>query len=513
MTDDAGATGVATSTATIGLGNQPPVADANGQYSGTVGVPVTFDGTGSKDPDGSIATYSWDFGDGATGSGATPIHTYAAANMYNVTLTVTDDSGASDAAGSTVEVTAAPVNQTPVADANGPYSGTVGVPVTFDGTGSNDPDGSIVAYSWDFGDGMTGSGATPTHSYTADGNYVVTLTVTDDAGDSGTDTSTVSIGAVGNEPPISDPSGPYSGTVGVAVAFDGTGSTDPDGTITSYEWDFGDGSTGGTATPTHTYAADGNYTVTLTVTDDAGASGAATTTASIGVGNRPPVSDPNGPYSGTIGVAVAFDGTDSYDPDGSIAAYSWDFGDGTTGSGATPSHSYTVAGIYHVTLEVTDDAGAMVSAMTTATIAPDGTRADVVLTGLKTPNNVQVGMGNTASRVVNAQGDGTAIAQEATVSLSVLAPAGVSARIDPASLTRLVSPKGGATKFRFKADISCDAPGNYMLEWTATIAAEQNSDVGNDTLTDTTSVRCGKPGDDGKDDEDKEHDGEEHRDQ
>ena len=86
-----------------------------------------------------------------------------------------------------------------------------------------------------------------------------------------------------NQPPISDPNGPYSGVVGTPVTFDGTGSSDPDGdgTIISYDWDFGDGNSGTGMSPTNTYAASGTYTVTLTVADDAGAVSSATTTAAI----------------------------------------------------------------------------------------------------------------------------------------------------------------------------------------------------------------------------------------
>jgi PKD repeat protein len=85
-------------------GNQPPVADANGPYNGTVGVPLSFDGSGSFDADGTIVAYDWDFGDGNTGTGVTPTHTYAAAGGYTVTLTVTDNDGLTDTATTTAEI-------------------------------------------------------------------------------------------------------------------------------------------------------------------------------------------------------------------------------------------------------------------------------------------------------------------------------------------------------------------------------------------------------------------------
>ena len=177
-------------------GNQPPTADANGPYSGIAGVTViTFDGSASMDPDGTIVSYDWDFGDGVgTGTGATPSYTYTTAGTYTVSLTVTDDGNLTDTATSTATITDPGVNQPPVADANGPYSGIAGVTaITFDGTGSSDPDGTIVSYDWNFGDGSTGTGVTPSHTYAAAGGYNVSLTVTDDAGDTDTASTTATI--------------------------------------------------------------------------------------------------------------------------------------------------------------------------------------------------------------------------------------------------------------------------------------------------------------------------------
>jgi PKD repeat protein len=347
------------------------VADPNGPYSGTVGAPVSFDGSGSTDPDGTIVAYNWEFGDGSTGTGVSPTHTYGAAGTFTVTLTVTDNAGATDTASTTATIADVP-NAPPVADPNGPYTGTVGVAVTFDGTGSSDPDGTIVAWDWDFGDGNTGTDVSPTHTYATAGTFTVTLTVTDDEGATDSASTTATVSEVPNLPPVADPNGPYTGTVGVAVTFDGTGSSDPDGTIVDYEWDLGDGAVATGPTPTHTYGAAGTFTVTLTVTDDAGATDSASTTATIAAGNLPPVADPNGPYTGTVGVAVQFDGSGSSDPGGTIVGYDWDFGDGNTGIGPTPMHAYGTDGIFNVSLTVTDDAGAADSATTTATISAPG---------------------------------------------------------------------------------------------------------------------------------------------
>lgn len=180
-------------------GNQAPTADANGPYTGTAGVAVTFDGSASSDPDGTIVSYAWAFGDGGTGSGVSPTHVYAASGTYNVTLTVTDDGGLPGTDTTTATIVAAPGNIAPTADANGPYTGTVGVAVQFDGSGSSDPDGSIVVYDWDFGDGtiVLDAGPAPTHTYAAADLYGVTLTVTDDLGAIDSDSTTADIAAPG----------------------------------------------------------------------------------------------------------------------------------------------------------------------------------------------------------------------------------------------------------------------------------------------------------------------------
>jgi len=293
--------------------NEAPVADANGPYSGVTGAPVAFDGTGSTD-DGAIVSYDWDFGDGTIvlDAGATPSHTYAFDALatypvtYDVTLTVTDDSGVPSvqpplpAATTTATIAA---NLPPTADPNGPYTGSTGAPVTFDGTDSIDPDGTVVSYAWDFGDGEIGSGPTPSNTYATAGTYTVTLTVTDNAGVTDTATAMADI-TVANQPPVADAGGPYSASTNASpcgdldprcdgdVTFDGSGSTDPDGTIVSYDWDFGDGTVvpDAGATPSHTYTVSSTYIVTLTVTDSGGATATDTAVASI-VPNQAPVAE------------------------------------------------------------------------------------------------------------------------------------------------------------------------------------------------------------------------------
>jgi PKD repeat protein len=360
VTDNDGSTAKSATQAIMGDGvNVPPVADAGGPYSGDEGVAVSFDGSGTSDPDGMIVSYDWDFGDGnmAIDGGPMPSHTYSTEGDYQVLLTVTDDGGKSDTDSTTASIGMG--NQPPVADAGGPYPGAVGVPVQLDGTNSSDADGAIASAQWDFGDGASGSGLFPTHTYAAPGPYTATLIVTDDDGETDDSTAMVVIGDGLSLPPTADADGPYAGGAGAPVTFDGTASDDRDGNITDHAWQFGDGNIGTGPMPDNTYSAGGLYNVILQVTDDDDLIASDGTLALIGDSSLPPTADANGPYNGRVDAAVSFDGSGSSDEDGDIERYDWDFGDGNSAAdaGPTPAHTYVATGKYVVRLTVTDDSG------------------------------------------------------------------------------------------------------------------------------------------------------------
>lgn len=340
-------------------GNQAPSA----VFDRTVdGGSVDLDGSASSDPDGAIVDHQWDFGDGATGNGPTTTHTYEASGSYEITLTVVDDLGATDTASATVEVSAPAPNVAPTASF---HADATALSVAFDGSASFDPDGEVVGYLWQFGDGVDGTGAQAGHTYGAPGTYSVTLTVLDDLGAVGTTTQEVVV--VDEEISNQSPTVAFSfDTDELAVSVDGSTSSDPDGEIVAHEWDFGDGSTGSGATATHTYSAPGTYTVTLVVTDDVGATASLAKDVTV-VEGPPPNRSPLASFThSTSELTVAFDGSGSTDPDGSLTDWAWDFGDGSSGNGVTPSHTYARVGAYPVTLVVTDDDGA--TSRTTRTV-------------------------------------------------------------------------------------------------------------------------------------------------
>ena len=237
VTDNAGATARDTVTITV---HDEFVIDAGSNQTVLVNEPVNFAGSVSNAPDGVNLTYSWAFDDGvdsATVSGLTASCVYNTPGDKTVALTVSY----TDANGDPVEVfdeVTITVHSAPICQAGSDQTVLVGETVNFDGSGSSDPDGGELIYSWAFGTDATpatGSGEMPSCSYSTIGAKTVTLTVTDNNGATASDTVTITV----HSAPVADAGSDQDVSVNKTVSFDGSGSSDPDGGELSYSWAFG----------------------------------------------------------------------------------------------------------------------------------------------------------------------------------------------------------------------------------------------------------------------------------
>jgi PKD repeat protein len=257
--------------------NQPPVANFTASCNTGKARQCQFNASSSSDDVG-IVSYHWTFGDGAIGLMGVMKHTFPSNGTYQVTLTVTDGGGLTNAITKSVVVGGGGGgNQPPVAAFT---SSCTNLSCSFNGTGSTD-DVGITSYAWTFGDGGTGTGATPQHSYAAAGTYTVTLTVTDGGGLTNSVSHSVTVSAGGNQAPVANFTVNCNTGKAHQCAFDASSSSDDVG-IVSYRWDFGDGIIGGVPVTKHTYqGAPRTVTVTLTVTDGGGLTGSKSVTVNV----------------------------------------------------------------------------------------------------------------------------------------------------------------------------------------------------------------------------------------
>lgn len=389
----------ATAQAAAAVANVAPTVLTASNLSGNEGQTLSFSGTFS-DPgvaDTHTALVAW--GDGSTSVGVvseangqgvvSATHVYADNGDYTITLTVTDDAGASGS----LDATATTANVAPTVLTASNLSGNEGQTLNFTGTFS-DP-GTVDTHSAlvNWGDGSTSVGVvtesngqgtvTAAHTYADDGVYTVTLTVTDNDGQSGSLTST---STVANVAPSVLSASNLAGSEGQSLALTGTFSDvgTADSHTATIAWGDGTTSVGtvvesngqGTVTATHAYATAGTFTITLTVTDDDGASSSLDAAASVT--NSAPTIQTASNVNGTEGQLVTFSGT-FFDPgtaDSHSATIAW--GDGSTSIGTvvesngqgtvTGSHTYVDNGSYTIVLTVTDNLGASDSLAATATI-------------------------------------------------------------------------------------------------------------------------------------------------
>ena len=239
--------------------------------------------------------------------------------------------------------------------------------LSFDASASQaSPGSTLVAYEWDYeSDGVIDeTRAKPSRVFSLMGTYTVTLRVTDSTGESSTDTLTVTV--LNRGPTASVNHTPLEPTVFQTVQFRDN-STDPDGNVTAWAWDFGDGTTSTLEDPTHKYEDRGSYTVTLTITDNDG--GTDESTRTITTENLEPTASFRAPSTANVGEGIRFV-DESTDPEGGPLTYLWNFGDGSTSTARNPIHEYDTPEAVIVTLLVTDDEGATHTATLTIVIFP-----------------------------------------------------------------------------------------------------------------------------------------------
>ncbi len=333
--------------------NAPPQAEAGENVINPAGKQIRFDGSGSLDSDGEIVSYAWNFGDGETGAGKIASHGFKKPGTYAVTLTIKDNANVKNSVDT--DQLAVIINHPPVAQAGQDIRVADGETVNFDGALSNDQDGKIINYLWNFGDGNTAPGARASHTYQSPGTYAVALTVKDNSG-TDSDVDVDSMVVIVNAAPNAE-AGENQVVTRSEVKFDAIASKDSDGKIVRYHWDFGDDQSSTEAAPLHVYSKTGTYGVKLTVTDDSNTRNNQTSDVLQIVVNQNPIADSGPDQSAAAGQEVILDGKGSFDPDGSVSRYAWDFGDGQSASGQRVTHRYSKPGVYPARLTVEDDTG------------------------------------------------------------------------------------------------------------------------------------------------------------
>ena len=341
--------------------NLPPYVEFSVSPRPHPDMSVFFDAEASSDPNGEIVFFAWDFGDGTTGEGQTASHTYNEVGVYTVSLAATDNKG--DISRWQKEIRVAK-SEPPIVDFSVRSTSSTGVVKSLEGLEFTDEStgvtGEVVTWVWDLGDGHSAEGESAVHAYQKGGEYVVALIVTDDGGETATQTRALRIA---NRIPVAvfgyEPQCP---NLEEAVLFDAGDATDRDGSIVRYEWDFnGDDridSTSERSTTTHAFSEGGPHTAALRVVDDQGAV-SRFSSVEIYINQSPDATFQVSDFSPNEGEEVRFtDCSSDPDPEGALSAWRWDFGDGTISEQSSTTHVYRADGQYTVILTVTDAHGA-----------------------------------------------------------------------------------------------------------------------------------------------------------
>ena len=359
------------------------------------GTAVAFSGTAQDTAAGASFTFAWDFGDGASGSGAAASHTFTnsgtAATVCTVVFKATDTRGVSGTATRLVTVSPAPRN-TVTAAITAPAANLAvasGGAVAFAGSAKDSSASAGLSYSWTFGDGASAAGATASHVFSNPGTAslvcTVTLTAKDSTGITASATRTVTVAPAPRNTvtaAIAAPAANLAVASGAAVAFAGSAKDSSASAALGYNWTFGDGASAAGATASHVFSNTGSASVACTVTftakDSTGVTASATRIVTVAPAPRNTVSAaitaPAASLTVASGTAVAFAGSAKDSSAAATLGYNWTFGDGASASGATASHAFVNQGSANVTCTVTltayDNTGVTALATRTVTVTP-----------------------------------------------------------------------------------------------------------------------------------------------
>jgi len=464
-----------------------PAPEASFSYSPSPPNPddtISLDASGSSDSDGSIVSYEWD-GDGDgdysdsytddPSDGQTTTVSYSTGGAYTVGLKVTDNGGKTVT--TTRQITVE--NSAPSARISvSPAMPTPGNRVQLDASGSADPDGQIESYTWFVDGDDVGHEQTLSYRFDRRGTYEVRLVVTDNGGLTATNSTTI---GVSNPPEPSMTTAPSTIGTGASVTFDAGGSTDPDGTITSYQWQFEDGTAKTGETVSRSFDRTGERSVTLTVTDDAGHE--RTLEETITVYPAPEISmavTPENPIEGAS-VELAASSEDT------IQSYEWVIDGTTTYTGATASHAFTEAGDQTVVLRATSADGVTTQVSQTVAVDQD---ASFELTS----NQGQVATGETAVVVFSVNNNIPDRGLNASLRLA-LPGTGVEiesvdgGQITSRSTTNFIAIRGGGQD-SLRVRMRFNEPGNYSIGGTS-VYYYGNQSNSQETSVSPVSVRVG----------------------
>ena len=322
--------------------------------SNCINTVVQFTNTSSI-PVGTISSFAWNLGNGVTSNLINPTNTYSTTGPFNVTLTGVSDQGCVSTLSSTLGIFPPPVVTFSASNF------CFGDATAFTSSTSI-ASGTLVAYSWDFGDGSISTGVNPARTYTNPGTYVVSFSATSNHNCVDADTQTITINPL---PVTSYTAG--SVCLGLPTTFSNTSQIPFPYSNTSYTWNFGNGNTSNLANPVFTYTNFGTYNPTLTVESNTGCRASGST--SFQVHPLPNISF--SPPSACINTAIQFTNTTTIPTPYTITSYSWNFGNGNTTTSVNPVYSYTLGSTYTVILSATSNQGCSNTSTTSLVIWPE----------------------------------------------------------------------------------------------------------------------------------------------